>query len=151
MKFYSVWTSAVVWRARPSCIAGRSAYCLGHIKAGRAGDKALQLSPTSYCRAHILTDHVIDASRDVVWCSSRKWDKDMHTQSPHVQSKHVQHTLSYMYTISELELELCVTFAINNFACIWNWFLFLSLSSNNSDISLCFFNHTFTIAVLNTV
>lgn len=37
------------WRARHSCIAGRSAYCLGHIKAVGAGDKALQLGPKSYC------------------------------------------------------------------------------------------------------
>lgn len=78
MQFCSALTKGVVWRARPSCIAGGSAYCPGHIKAGRAGNEALHLNPTSCCRAHTLAHHVIDASRDVVWCSSHNWDKETH-------------------------------------------------------------------------
>lgn len=30
---------------------------------------------------HTLAGHVIDASRDVMWCSSRKWDKDTRIQT----------------------------------------------------------------------
>lgn len=63
VKFYSVWLITVLWKARPSCIAGRSAYCLSHIKAGRAGDK----QPNKLLQStHTLIDNVIDASRDLV-------------------------------------------------------------------------------------
>lgn len=101
------WESAVVWRARPSCSAGRSALLSGRHKEQEEQGTGLYnssvLATCSCCRPEDTRwrCHWRINRQASMGCSLRMWDKDICTQT----SKHMHTHTHNMWTHTQNEVD----------------------------------------------